>query len=491
MPPTILVDQNEILHYVTDRMYYVIASAVAAVNTSAADAMEAEETSRTELDSHANMPVVGRNAVVLTNTGRYADVHAYNPDYQPMKLPIVDAAIRYDCPYTGVQCLMVIRNAIYVPALEHNLISPFILREAGIQVNDTPKIQVTDPDVSHHALYFAETDLRVPLSLWGVFSYFITKKPTNDDVEHLEIVYLLTPNQWNPHSDVYAHNERSMLDWEGNMVSQQRRRRIMLEEIPLDESLDAGMQISSVESNAIDECFQDDGLSTQEEAHVGDSLVEMLTEQAKLGQYSISIGATTAHRSEYLVEDDNPGEASDDESNTSAISLTASVITEVLKHDASGEIDIDKVMMSAAHARPRKDVTAEHLSKIWRIDLKAAQRTLDVTSQGSMRKENPSLSRNYATNDRMLRYKRISEYFFMDTFFATSKAGKSSRGDIIKFKWMTSKELFQPKFYVMPKILLSSAIPFFKICQSCQTQQFGHNSAVACTSNSATCLLYS
>ena len=28
----------------------------------------------------------------------------------------------------------------------------------------------------------------------------------------------------------------------------------------------------------------------------------------------------------------------------------------------------------------------------------------------------------------MLRYKRIAEYFFMDTFFATKKAGKSSRG---------------------------------------------------------------
>ena len=32
------------------------------------------------------------------------------------------------------------------------------------------------------------------------------------------------------------------------------------------------------------------------------------------------------------------------------------------------------------------------------------------------------------TNDKMLRYTRINEYFFMDTFFATKKAKKLSRG---------------------------------------------------------------
>ena len=34
---------------------------------------------------------------------------------------------------------------------------------------------------------------------------------------------------------------------------------------------------------------------------------------------------------------------------------------------------------------------------------------------------------NYATNDRMLRYKRIKDFFLMDTFFATKKGGQSSR----------------------------------------------------------------
>ena len=49
-------------------------------------------------------------------------------------------------------------------------------------------------------------------------------------------------------------------------------------------------------------------------------------------------------------------------------------------------------------------------------------------TQMSTRTDDPTLSRNYSTNDRMLRYKRIKDFFFMDTFFATKKGGQSSRG---------------------------------------------------------------
>ena len=62
-----------------------------------------------------------------------------------------------------------------------------------------------------------------------------------------------------------------------------------------------------------------------------------------------------------------------------------------------------------------------------------------MTSQNSKRTDNPTLSRNYGTNDRMLQYKRINEYFFMDTFFATKKAGKSSRSNTCCQLFVTDK----------------------------------------------------
>jgi hypothetical protein len=50
--------------------------------------------SRTELDSHANMPVVGRCAFIISDTGRIADVHAYSPEYESKEIHIVDAAVK-------------------------------------------------------------------------------------------------------------------------------------------------------------------------------------------------------------------------------------------------------------------------------------------------------------------------------------------------------------------------------------------------------------
>ena len=100
---------------------------------------------------------------------------------------------------------------------------PFMIREEGIQVNDTPKIQVNDPTTSDHSIYFPETGFRIPLSLWGVFSYFPSSKLTAQTLEETEEVYLLTPSRWNPHCDTYAQNEENMLDWEGDMVERKDR----------------------------------------------------------------------------------------------------------------------------------------------------------------------------------------------------------------------------------------------------------------------------
>jgi hypothetical protein len=64
-----------------------------------------------------------------------------------------------------------------------------------------------------------------------------------------------------------------------------------------------------------------------------------------------------------------------------------------------GELDLDSYMVSAAQARPKMDVDAKHLSKIWRIDLETAQRTLEVTSQRRNNTPLGTLSRNYSIND--------------------------------------------------------------------------------------------
>ena len=71
---------------------------------------------------------------------QYCDVNLFTLDYKSLRIQIVDAAICYDCPFTRTVHLLVIRNALYVPAMIHNLLPPFLLREAGLIVKDTSKI---------------------------------------------------------------------------------------------------------------------------------------------------------------------------------------------------------------------------------------------------------------------------------------------------------------------------------------------------------------
>ena len=66
--------------------------------------------------------------------------------------------------------ILVFHNALSFPSTEHNLVPNFILREAGLQVNDTPKIQVKYPKIHDHSIYFPSSDVRFTLSLNEIFS---------------------------------------------------------------------------------------------------------------------------------------------------------------------------------------------------------------------------------------------------------------------------------------------------------------------------------
>eukprot|EP00957_Ditylum_brightwellii_P087829 6688930-Ditylum_brightwellii.AAC.1 len=105
------------------------------------DEEPSNEQSRMELDSHANMSVVGRHVYVISDTGRIADVSTFTPDYNSIKIEKVDAEIQYNCPYNRMSHILIVRNALHVPSIKNNLILPFVMQEVGIEVNDVPKIQ--------------------------------------------------------------------------------------------------------------------------------------------------------------------------------------------------------------------------------------------------------------------------------------------------------------------------------------------------------------
>ena len=55
--------------------------------------------SSTELDSHANMVVIGKQAFIFNHSDQYANVRAFTDEVKGItKVPIVDVVIAYDCP---------------------------------------------------------------------------------------------------------------------------------------------------------------------------------------------------------------------------------------------------------------------------------------------------------------------------------------------------------------------------------------------------------
>eukprot|EP00957_Ditylum_brightwellii_P073371 5576308-Ditylum_brightwellii.AAC.1 len=93
-----------------------------------------------------------------------------------------------------------------------------MLREAGITVNETPKIHKENSTVDDHAITFPNLGLRIPMGLWGVFSYFPISMPLIEEVNTPKNVYALTPNRWNPHAKQYANCEQNLIDWEGKVM---------------------------------------------------------------------------------------------------------------------------------------------------------------------------------------------------------------------------------------------------------------------------------
>jgi hypothetical protein len=148
------------------------------------------------------------------------------------------------------------------------------------------------------------------------------------------------------------------------------------------------------------------------------TFAEALSRKAEEGDFKKSIGSTYAPHSTLLTM------TSLDDSSRDQLEES-----EESKEDEWDDMEdvIDSAMASAT-ARFASGVNPKHLSKIWRISHEDAERTIDNTTHLLQRTTNPELSRTYGTNDTMLRYKKIREYFYMDTFFATKKGGKSSGG---------------------------------------------------------------
>jgi hypothetical protein len=169
---------------------------------------------RTDLDSHADSPCLGSNALVIYETLRTANVSAFiNSVGRKSQVPIVHGALAYDCPYTGKVYVILVHHALHFPEMDHNLIPPFQMRVNGVVINECPKFLSPQPTDETYSLFFPSDDIRLPLSIIGSTSFLHTRKPTRYEYENEQQLELSgEAPEWNPHSVDFAAQEENMVD---------------------------------------------------------------------------------------------------------------------------------------------------------------------------------------------------------------------------------------------------------------------------------------
>lgn len=112
------------------------------------------------------------------------------------------------------------------------------------------------------------------------------------------------------------------------------------------------------------------------------------------------------------------------------ICQVSSVVSHVQQGD-SVEMDEEDVVFSSLLSMATKKapiIEPEVLAKRWGIGLEQAKRTLERTTQRSLRTvAHPSLSRRFRMNDRQLRLHRLAIALFADTMIAKTKSRRGNK----------------------------------------------------------------
>ena len=138
-----------------------------------------------ELDSHADTTALGSVCHVLQETGRTVTVEGFGESIGSLDdVPIVTAAVAYDCPTTFRTFILVFHECLHIPEMENHLVNPFQMRMEGVTVNDVPLqlIPLEQRTKEDHSVVHPEAGLRIPMSLKGTMSGWTVRKPTQEEI---------------------------------------------------------------------------------------------------------------------------------------------------------------------------------------------------------------------------------------------------------------------------------------------------------------------
>jgi len=306
-------------------------------------------------------------------------VSAFDPSYGSKEFPSATVGTVWTDPNNGESYLLVIHNAIYIgDSLSHTLLNPNQMRCNGVRVDDCPP---QFDSRSLHAIVVSDPKVTIPMELSGVISYFLSRKPTLQDLEQLERITLTGTAPWNPNAP------------------------LPIEDIPF-------------KASAVDVSDP-----------YGDSRLISAVKINELIPIDVSQPSDdTLHKA--LIQSVNVCLDEDLESTVAAfnISVVKQADEDVLFQP---EPEPDAAVASVQAKQSKPTITPEQLARQWNIGLDTAKRTLKVTTQAGLRNIYIPSDRKTRLKAPWLKFPSINTRMYSDALFSSVPSIHKAKGAVV------------------------------------------------------------
>jgi hypothetical protein len=323
-----------------------------------------DQESRTELDSHADTCVVGANDLLTHDYEVPMKVTGYDKSAGHKVYKTVSAAVAYDDPITGTTIILHAHQAILIPQISHNLLCPMQLRINDVEVNDVPKFLVRHPTDRTHSIVIATDD-------------------NNDLIIPLALAGVTS----------YFPTRKPTRDEYARAIADGRYYNLTAANPPWDPSSTS---------------FQDqEEERTDHRGLLRDARFARSFESAKRKRKSSPM--RQAHNFHPVASTPTSLKPFEGGQNDEGLGIP------------------DGWTINAVQTQKTPKMDASTLARRWGIGLEAATRTLKKTTQRGIRTTlDPTLDRQFRTNDRQLRYRRLPTTLFADTLLASKPSRRKN-----------------------------------------------------------------
>jgi hypothetical protein len=175
--------------------------------------------------------------VLSTDLSQRATVSGFHQSLGEMQCTVGSVAVAYDDAISHTTYILVFNQALIFDDLEHNLISPMQVRMKDMIINDIPlstlvqSTNINDIDPKAHSIYIPQNELQIPLKLKGATSYFVTRRPTEQELNQPEqcpvIIMTYDSPAWDPTDDHLDKDEENLCNQlVTHMVPQYQQRQL-------------------------------------------------------------------------------------------------------------------------------------------------------------------------------------------------------------------------------------------------------------------------